>query len=298
MALTAQQLETRKTGVGGSDCAIVLGQSKWMTARQLYHEKRGEFVRPVDEQENEVQWWGRMLEPVVRQKYAERTGRTVMVPADTIRSEEHPFMLAHIDGYTDDGRGYEGKTAMLSTGWGEEGTDAIPTEYLLQVHHYMIVTKLPVFDVMTLIGRKFSYYEVPADPELHAMIIEAEAEFMRRVREGDPPALDYQHKTAIECLKRLYPGTNGIRLVASAEAIRCRAGMDAAAEIVKTQKAIQEGWKAQLLEIMGESALLAFDDGKCFRRQQASRAAYTVEATSYVDTRFVNDPDLKGSRKK
>lgn len=293
MALTAQQIETRRTGVGGSDCAIVVGQSKWKTTRQLYHEKRGEFVVDQNDEENEVQWWGRMLEPVVRQKYAERTGRTVMVPADTIRSEEHPFMLAHIDGYTDDGRGYEGKTAMLSTGWGEQGTDAIPTEYLLQVHHYMIVTKLPVFDVATLIGRKFAFYEVHADPGLHQIIIEAEAEFMRRVVEGDPPPLDYQHKTAIECLKKLYPGTNGARLVASETAIRCRADMDAAAEIVKTQTALKEACKAQLLELMGEYALLAFPDGKCMRRQQTSRAAYSVEATSYLDARFINDPERK-----
>ena len=298
MALTAQQVETRKTGIGGSDCAIVLGLSKWKTARQLYHEKRGELPAAVSD-ETEEQWWGRMLEPVVRQKYAEKTGRTVMVPADTIRSVAHPFMLAHIDGYTDDNRGYEGKTAMASTGWGEEGTDAIPTEYLFQTHHYMVVTQLPVFDVATLIGRRFAFYEVQADAELHEMIVAAESEFMRRVREGDPPPLDYLHKTAIDCVKLMYPGTNGTRIAADAEAIRCRDGMTAAAAIINEQTKIRDGWKAQLLDIMGEAALLAFPDGKCYRRAKVDKDAYTCEATSYVDARFINDPDLKkGSKRK
>jgi len=289
--LTTEQEAERKKGIGGSDAAAALGLSKLKTSRQLYHEKRGEI--PEGEYDAEVRWWGNQLEPIVRQRYAEKTGFTVLLPKDTLWHPVHKFMCAHIDGYVDTPRrGYEGKTAYHSTGWGSEGTDEIPTEYLIQVQHYMAVTALPVFDVACLIGRKFAYYEVPADPELQEMIIEGERDFARRLEEGDPPALDFEHRTAIDVVKKLHPGTNGARLVASDAAVKWRHRLTRAQTIEKAAKARIDGYKSRLLDEMGDAALLAFPDGKCFRRQVTKRAAYVVSATDYVDTRFVNDPTL------
>lgn len=293
MSLTAEQTSARQNGCGGSDCAVALGLSKRKTARQLYGEKRGELESDVYDEE--VIWWGNALEPVVRQKYAETTGNVVRLPTSTLWHPTHDFMCAHIDGFVDNielalRRGYEGKTAFHSTGWGDEGTDQVPIDCLMQVKHYSIVTGLPVFDVATLIGRRFAFYEVPApDLELAEMIIEGERDFMRRVREGDPPPLDYEHKTAIDVVKKLYPGTDGRRVEATEEAIQWRARMDAAAEREKFAKAEREGFKARLLDFMGEAALLAFPDGKAFRRQKTSRKAYQVDATEFVDARFIND---------
>lgn len=285
MALTAEQIERRKFGIGGSECAMALGLSKRKTALELYLEKRGEVVPEFEE--TEEQWWGRMLEPIVRQKYAERTGRVVRLPEDTLRHPEHEFMLAHVDGVTDDGRGYEGKTAFHSIGWGEEGTDEIPIDYLMQTQHYMVVTGLPVFDVASLIGRRFALYEVKADAELQQMIIEGERDFIRRVREGDPPPIDFEHPTAIEVVKKLYPGTNGARVTASLDAVEWRAQMEAAAEIEKAQKFLKDSMKARLLNEMGEAAMLVFPDGKAMRRKLIEKEPYQVAASSYMDSRFV-----------
>lgn len=301
--LTPEQHEARRTRIGGSECAAALGLSKRKTALQLYLEKRGEIEREHIPEDSEAIWWGRALEPVVRQKYAETTGRIVVMP-DTVVHPVHDFMVAHLDGVSFDGvvgkdpRGYEGKTAFLSTGWGEEGTDQIPGDYLMQVHHYMICGALPSFDVCSLIGRRFAYYHVEPDAELHEMIIEGERDFMRRVREDDPPPLDYQHKTSLDVLRKLYPGTNGARLVATEEAIGWREAMIAAAEAEKAAKADKDGYRARLLELMGEAALLAFPDGKCFRRQITERAGYVVEATKFVDARFINDPETPKARKR
>jgi len=290
--LTAEQLAERREGLGGSDCAAALGLSRFKTARQLYHEKRGEI--PEDEPEEEFAWWGLMLEPIVRQRYAEVTGNTVRLPTGTIWHPRHEFMCAHIDGYIDNRtprRGYEGKTAFRSTGWGEEGTDQVPIDCLMQTQHYMIVTEeLPVFDVCVLIGRRFAYYEVPqADAEMQEMIIEGERDFMRRVREGDPPPLDYTHRTALDVIKKLYPGTNGVRLIADERAIATRNLMDEYTKAEKLAKERKDACKAQLLDIMGEAALLTFPDGKAFRRQVTTRKGYMVAETQYVDARFVND---------
>lgn len=292
MALTQEQLQARQKGVGGSDSAAALGLSSRKTMRQLYHEKRGEVLPDVFDEE--VIWWGNALEPVVRQKYAEVTGNVVRLPTATIWHPEYDFMCANIDGFVDNRnprRGYEGKTAFHSIGWGEEGTDRVPMDCLIQTQHYMVVIpELVVFDVCCLIGRRFSFYEVPApDAEMREMIIEGERDFMRRVREGDPPPLDYAHKTALDVVKKMYPGTNGQRLIADVNAIAARKCMEECAEQEKLAKRQKETFKAQLLDIMGEAALLAFPDGKAFRRQITTRKGYYVDETKFVDARFVND---------
>jgi predicted phage-related endonuclease len=96
-------------------------------------------------------------------------------------------MLANLDGVADN-RVLEIKTARTAKGWGEEGSDLIPLPYLIQVQHYMAVTAFPVADVAVLIGGSdFRLYEVPADAELQAGIIEQEAELWGRIQRRDPP---------------------------------------------------------------------------------------------------------------
>lgn len=186
MNARSEWLAARQTGIGGSDVAAILGLSKWRTPLSVYLEKRGESA-PQDD--NESMLWGRVLEPVIRQQYADRTGRAVHVPSELIRSAARPWMIANLDGMTDCGRVVEIKTARTSMGWGDPGTDEIPHDYLLQVQHYMAVTGFAVCDVAVLIGGSdFRMYEVPADLELQDMLSQAEAQFWETVQRGEPPA--------------------------------------------------------------------------------------------------------------
>lgn len=180
-----QFLEQRRAGIGGSDVAPILGLSPWKTPLEVYLEKIGE----ADEIEDTAAMrWGRNLEPVVLQEYADVTGRLLM-PSQFVRSEAHGFMLANIDAIASDGRIVEAKTARTAQGWGEPGTAEVPDHYALQVQHYMIVTGARVADIAVLIaGSDFRIYTVEADADLHAMLIDAEREFWRRVVERDPPA--------------------------------------------------------------------------------------------------------------
>jgi putative phage-type endonuclease len=176
----------RMTGVGGSDASVVLGLSPWKTPFELYKEKRGEA--PIHTTNTAPTRWGRYLEPAIRQAYADTTGQVVRVPTAMLRHPEHNFMLANLDGFTDNRRVVEIKTARNDTGWGEEGSDQIPQAYLLQVQHYMAVTRFEVADVAVLIGGSdFRLYEVPADKDLQDFIIDAEAEFWSHVQRGEPP---------------------------------------------------------------------------------------------------------------
>jgi len=291
MTLTAEQYAARARGIGSSDAAAALGLNPYRQPIELWQEKSGQ-VAPFAG--NEATRWGQLLEPAIRQEYAERTGRAVRLPAETLVHPVHAFMLAHPDGVTDDRRLYEGKTARYPDGWGEPGTDQIPQHYLIQVQHALFVTALPVADVAVLIGgQDFRLYEVPADPELQEMLIAGEFDFWQHVVRGEPPEVDFNATHIVDLVKKLYRGTNGQTLTASETLEDWRVIFEESIEREKNYHAAAEAAKAHLLYAMGEAALLMFADGRALRRQLVNRKGYTVQATQFVDARFVNNKECK-----
>ncbi len=181
--LTAEQLEMRRKGIGGSEAAAVLGLNPYCTPYQIYAEKKEGLVR----EQNDEMLWGSLHEQTIRQQYCLRNKVTVEVPA-LIKSESHPFMLANVDGITSNKRLLEIKTSRFGHGFGESGTDEIPETYLIQVQHYLAVTMLPVADVAVLIsGSEYRQYEIEADKELQDMIIEGEATWWDNYLKNIPP---------------------------------------------------------------------------------------------------------------
>lgn len=179
-------LAQRRTGIGGSDVAPILGLSPWRTPYQVWEDKMG---LGEEQEESAALYWGRLLEDPIRQAYADATGRAVVKPSDMYRHPQHPFMLANLDGIADNGnRLVEFKTTSRADGWGEVGTDQIPDYYLTQVQHYMAVMSAPVCDVAVLIaGRDFRIFSVEADKELQDILIEKERAFWDLVEAGTPP---------------------------------------------------------------------------------------------------------------
>lgn len=178
-------LEERQKGIGGSDAAAVCGMSPWKSAYQVYQEKIGTIVPQED---NPAMFWGRTLEPVIRQRYADVTGKTVTVPKGILTHPTRNFMLANLDGIIPNDRVVEIKTARSDKDWGEEGSNEIPDPYMLQIQHYLIITALPVADVAVLFhGQDFRIYEVPEDKELQELMVDKEAVFWDMVQRQLPP---------------------------------------------------------------------------------------------------------------
>ena len=90
-------LQWRKKGIGGSDVAAALGLSPYRTARELYFDKIG--VEPVIEQEDKSIMFeiGHLLEDVVAQIFAKKTGFTVVRDQMMYQHPLFPFMLADVD---------------------------------------------------------------------------------------------------------------------------------------------------------------------------------------------------------
>src|SRR5574343_969068 len=128
-------LEWRRAGIGGSDVAGILGLSKWLSPLDIWEAKKG--LRG-EQSQNHAMAWGSRLEASIRDFWASKHGITV-TPSLFFESEKNPVLRASLDGWINDQEILEIKTSRTSEGWGEEGTDEIPTPYICQVQHYLNV---------------------------------------------------------------------------------------------------------------------------------------------------------------
>ena len=82
--------------IGGSDVAAVFGISPWKTPLDLWLEKAGKLI--PDESENMWQKeMGHLLEPVVAQMYAFKTGHRVIPDTYLYQHALYPWALANVD---------------------------------------------------------------------------------------------------------------------------------------------------------------------------------------------------------
>lgn len=165
-------LELRRTGIGSSDCSAILGLGKYGSPFSVWAEKTGK-VREDDEPTEAMQW-GNLLEPVIREEFARRTG-LVVTECRTLRSLERPWQLYNPDGLIlRENVLFEAKNASqwLALEWVD---GQVPDHAELQVQHGCAVTGADGAYVCGLIGGNRLRWEfVPRDDELIALIVEAE----------------------------------------------------------------------------------------------------------------------------
>lgn len=178
MALTQEQRELRRNGIGGSDCAAILGLSKWKTPLDVYLDK---IFGPKEETENQFTEWGNRLEPLIIQAFEDKTGLKCEIEPNTLYHPEHSFMFANIDArIVGQNAILECKTASQYNAkrWSEEGGETLPEEYMLQCAHYAEVCNIDTVYVAVLIGgNDFRVYHYTRNKELGAAIIKAEHNF-------------------------------------------------------------------------------------------------------------------------
>jgi putative phage-type endonuclease len=287
--LTTEQLEERRTGIGGSDVASIVGLSPWKTANAVYLEKRGE-IEDEDISEKPVIIFGNMLEQVVADFYTRQTGEKLEKRNKLIRHKKYPQLIANIDRKIV-GRPavFEAKTADKFTigKWGEDGSDDVPEHYRVQVEHYFNVTGYDEGVLAVLIGgNEFRQYPITRDQELSEMLMEQCLHFWEKVEKGFPPEIDFAHANAIDTIKRMYPGTDGTTIVLPKELEHWhKVKVDADKEITK-YKNVSDTCKARILAAMGEAAVGQFPDiAYQYKRSETKRKEYVVEATSYFQMR-------------
>lgn len=166
-------LRTRSTGIGGSDVGSICDVNPFSSARVVYLKKTGqtEDLEDFSEAAKERMMFGNLLEDIVAQEYARRSGNKIAVSPATMQHKTIDWALANVDRLIvdDEGKPYgilECKTTS------EYNNDIwlngdLPVSYLYQLLWYLWITGLKYGALACLVGgNKFYMYEVVYNEEL------------------------------------------------------------------------------------------------------------------------------------
>lgn len=183
--LTEQDIVSRRSRIGSSDVAAILGLPTFAgkNAYTVWCDKC-DMLEPEDEAKKPWLDAGNRLEPVILD-YAEselgplRRGVTVFDPNGAP-------IASMLDGQViDGGRPVEAKTSGIlgpvHGHWGDEGTDEVPDTYIVQAQVHLLCTVADVCPLFAMLpGRWIVWYDIEPIQKLHAMIRNVSTDFFER----------------------------------------------------------------------------------------------------------------------
>jgi len=281
--------------IGGSDIAAILGLSKWKSAHSLYLHLVGELPPQPD---NPAMERGRILEPVIARMFmASRRGEFDVIEPITgiIEDTEYPFLIGSPDRLLsieddDDKRGiYDDRTFTQISGleiktadvsqmpfWGEEDTDQIPQEYLLQTQWYAGLCGVP--DWYIAVGfvmpnskkiDRYREYKIAFDGELYEHMRQKAVEFWtEHVEKRIPPPITEADPETVRYFKQKYPSHTPGKFSYSDEAIDSLASeyLQLTADN-KMREERADAMKLQLIAAIGENEGIVTAMGKFTYKQ-------------------------------
>lgn len=178
-------LRERKTGLGGSDAAAIMGLNPYRTPLDVYRDKMG---LSEEIEVNADMRRGNVLEPVAAEEYAAETGREIR-RQPLRRHPEFPWMIANVDRQVFAGSG-EGSFKVETTGvleikcpgiytFAQIKRRGLPDHMTLQIIHYLAVTgyEWGSFALFNSERMDLLHFDIQRDDDLIETLIERERAF-------------------------------------------------------------------------------------------------------------------------
>jgi putative phage-type endonuclease len=300
----AEWLRWRRSGIGASDAAVVAGRSPFTTRQELYLEKKG---RLPEKPATKPMLVGLAMEPVIAACAKRRCGVEFESHQVALQSDDHPFMLATLDGVTRDGRIWEFKAPGVWSAReiGEEGeTDSLPEHWIIQGQHQACVaeaagvTVATIFPTIDLIhyllhavehgisehdplldDLDFRTFPVPRNQGLIDSIVSLNGQFWANVLDDIPP---YEVEPSdAQLLSRAFQGEQG-EIGLDRETLEA---MEAWVDLGPKIKALEDerdAAKARVLVAMGNAAIGYCPGGKTIKRSVVETAERTAKSAGEV----------------
>lgn len=199
-------LAARQQSVGASEAAAIVGLSGYQSAYGLWvHKTEPLIIESMDE----IAEWGLLLEPVILEQFAIRSGLEVeRVPPFTItRDPNRQHVSCSLDALA--GRApVQLKTAHFQAGkiWSKE----VPLAYLCQCQMEIHITDADHAYIAVLIdGYGFRWHKIHRHQKFIDRLLKRIDHFWaEHVVKRQPPPTDY-HSATTAALARKYPAANG-----------------------------------------------------------------------------------------
>ncbi len=230
--VTQEEAKNRLSYIGGSEIAAILGVSQYNTQLDIYLRKTGKEID--DKIETNEMLMGKLLEPVIIQRYELATNNIISDNNKFFRHPDISFLGGHIDGIINN----EGIIECKSTNQFYQNTWEydIPIEYYCQLQHYINIAGLDWGEVAILInGRTFQHFQYTRDDNFINFIENEVSNFWNNHILADIPP----EPSNVNDIHKLYRQTNGDYLEAAYETI----------ELIKKHKQLKVNQKEIETEI-------------------------------------------------
>jgi putative phage-type endonuclease len=217
--LTPEQKAIRKSGLGATDCAAVMGLSPYKTPFELWLVKTGRAEEEAILNDSRLRLRHAHEETIAREYAAQRDVK-LRRANQTIYHDRLPYMLCHLDRVVIGERKIiecKSSSGFLRQVWGESGSDEAPLHYILQVQHQLACSGYDDADLAALIDiDDYRIYPLPRNEKIIAKIeSECERFWHEHVLADIPPA-----PTNRADLKLMFPQNNGKFITATPD-IEC-----------------------------------------------------------------------------
>lgn len=261
----AQWLEWRRSGIGASDVAAILGISPWASPWSIWADKVGLLPHDDDHDDDDPREFGKRAEAMLAPWFEDRTGYHLAAQQAALTHAEIDHHLATLDGLVCDTEPAVNHLELWRLGFaqalgtGEIKTDfgspwsEIPPHYQGQGQWQLHVTGLDRVWFAVLHGRRFRVYEMERDQADIDLIVARVDEFWHdHVLAGIPPAVDSSEATA-KALAVIYPEDNESTVEVDQVVVDQLAELAQAKADEKAAKARARGLTSQLKAAAGEA---------------------------------------------
>lgn len=272
----------RRTFLGGSDIAAILGISPWKTAYQLWLEKTSDEPAVEDPRRSAVLRRGKRLEPLIIEWAREELDLNIVSRNQRYIDPVYPFFQCEIDfehEYNGAIENADAKSARKAYEWGEPGTDAIPDYYTAQFLWGQMITGRESTLCMAMFSLdKMQPYRVMRDKDLISAIRSIALDFWRMVESRTPPEMS-KVEDANLAWKRARAGKQAVATKEIAEIARRYKLMQTA---LRGDEAKAELFELDLKKHMQDAEELVDEEGRLIATwKNQARKSYTVAASEF-----------------
>ena len=272
---------TRRSGLGGSEIAAVLGMSPHKSAYDVYLQKRG-LLDDVIQETNERMWAGKKLEQAIASMYQERSGNFVAWSDELKQNPKRPWQIWTPDFYVwrDGARAFGGDSKNVAfdqwAHWGREQSE-VPDWIAIQCCWYMSAEDFDQWDIGALFGgHDFRIYTVRRDRETESMLLEVGEQFWQDCVIGGAEPTIVSTDTAKAYLKKRFPRGNGVMREPTPDERALIMEYARAREAAKAAETLKDNLEIRIKAAIGE------DDG--FNLGKLGKVTYkrTVDSTGVL----------------
>ncbi len=280
----ADWLTKRRTGIGASDIAAIIGISPWSTIFQTWVSKMSDDAPEIKASEDME--WGLRMEGLIIEEALDRLVNPLRYPplsevavhyGALLRSTIHPWMLATPDALVTIGEPF----VIEAKKTGDWSWDEVPAHYVAQIQWQMAVSGAETGYVAALHqGRRLEIYTIEADLDLQAELISEGEAFWKLVETNTPPPVGAADNSY---LASLWPTHVEAAVEISAE---LASELYAARSAMKEAKSRVAAVEAALKEEMQEADTAVVD--------QTVVATWRTQPANRIDTKMLRaeDPDI------